>query len=242
MLNILHCVWFIIVVMAVLFWLCVDGMVPGERWKTSNYRPLLEFTGHQPTLLYCSSRDFSFPAKCWCLKNRHLGSGFYYECGYGSSLGYQTVNGVLSMKRIFEKVVGLAAMNCLFLHSDIGFWTISPQHFCSAAENSSPFNDCNFLFIHGESSLHISLQTKVFPFRIAVCLSWAHMPCPLHASKCTCAHVPTPCSLPPQSLFLPLHAPYPSILFSLKPPHWPLPSNRMIIWHNVTPPDAWWGL
>lgn len=53
---------------------------------------------------------------------------------------------------------------------------------------------------------------------------------------------PPPCSLPSQSLFLPLHAPYPSILSSLKPPHWPSPSNRMIIWHNVTPPDAWWGL
>lgn len=42
-------------------------------------------------------------------------------------------------------------------------------------------------------------------------------------------------SLPFQSFFIPLHAPFPSILSSPKPPHWPSPSNRMIIWHNVTP-------
>lgn len=39
---------------------CLCGTVPRKRWKTSNNRPLLEFTGLQPNLLYCSSRDFFF--------------------------------------------------------------------------------------------------------------------------------------------------------------------------------------
>lgn len=33
---------------------CVYGIVPEKRWKTSNNCPLLEFTGVQPTLLYCT--------------------------------------------------------------------------------------------------------------------------------------------------------------------------------------------
>ena len=105
----------------------------------------------------------------------------------------------------------------------------------------SLFMDCNFLFIYHRSFYRLR-QRFFFSFQNS-CLFIVST----HVLSSLCiyihaAHVPTPCSLPPQSLFLPLHAPYPSILFSLKPPHWPSPSNRMIIWHNVTPPDAWWGL
>lgn len=54
---------------------CLYGTVPRKRWKTSNNRPPLEFTGLQPNLLYCSSRlsfffffFFSLPAKSRRLK------------------------------------------------------------------------------------------------------------------------------------------------------------------------------
>lgn len=144
-------------------------------------------------------------------------------------------------------VVELAATKCLLLHSYLGFCSVSSQHFYSAAEHVCFFIEALQFPVHSSWFLfaYLSSDKGFFYFfisAIADYLSCAHMPCLLHASTYTCTHVPTPCSVPSQSLFLPLHAPYPSILSSLKSPHWPSPSNRMIIWHNVTPPDAWWGL
>ncbi len=102
---------------------------------------------------------------------------------------------------------------------------VSSGHFYSAAE-TSVFEDCNFLFIHDDF-----LFGERFVDHVHVCSGFSML-------TSTRTHVPTPCSLPAQSLVLPLHAPFPSILFSLTPPYWPSPSNHMIIWHNVTPPDA----
>lgn len=118
-----------------------------------------------------------------------------------------------------------------------------PSSLFSCRNFVSVFQDCNFLFIHYDSYLHICPWNKgpFFLLREAMCLSCACMPWFLHASTYTSTHVPTPCSLPSQSLSLPLHAPFSSILFSLKPPYWPSPSNRMIIWHNVTPPWCMMG-
>ncbi len=45
----------------------------------------------------CIHRDFSLPAKCMCLKHRHLGGSFYYAHGCEPFVGFQTVFWVLSM-------------------------------------------------------------------------------------------------------------------------------------------------
>lgn len=126
----------------------------------------------------------------------------------------------------------------LFLHSVISFLYI---YFIAFLFH---FRGFQFLFIHRDSSFHISPQTKgffkgffffseqQFVYHVHICPV-----CSMHPH--TLMHMyPNPSSFPSQSLFLPLHVPYPSILSFPKPPHWPSPSNRLIIWHNVTPPDA----
>lgn len=92
------------------------------------------------------------------------------------------------------------------------------------------------ILIHSSWILFTYLSLDVALFS-CVCLSCAHIPCLLFASICThplLSAFPIPLRTSPRSL-----SSRPPLV---KPPHWPSPSNHMIIWHNVTPPDAWWGL
>lgn len=82
------------------------------------------------------------------------------------------------------------------------------------------------------------LGQRVFPEQQSVYLTrpfpvfFLHLHTPL----------PTPCPLPPQSPLL--TSPCSLSSFPVppsEPRHWLSPSNHMIIWHNVTPADAWWG-
>lgn len=205
--------------------MCVYGKVPGKQWKTSNNRSLLEFQS-QPcsivvvVILLCLQ-------KCWRLKYRTLWQWLLLRAWLWDFFWLADCEWSFINEWIWGSgaVVVLAATKCFaFCVRCVGL-----NRRLSIQGLSFPVHSSRFLFA-------LSPWTKIFFFQNA------HMSCLLYASTYICAHVRTPCSLPPQSLFLPLHAPYPSIQLSLKPPHWPLPSNRMIIWHNVTPPDAWWGM
>lgn len=81
------------------------------------------------------------------------------------------------------------------------------------------------------------LGQRVFPEQQSVYLTHPFFFLHLHTL------LPTPCPLPPQSPLLTSPRSFSSFpVPPSEPRHWLSPSNHMIIWHNVTPADAWWGL
>lgn len=120
-------------------YMCVYGIVPGERWKTSNKCPLLEFTGHQPTLLCSSRQAFSLPAKCWCLKYRTPWQWLLLRVrlrgGNGLLLAITLWMEFYQWRNFWKGGWTGSYSKRLFLHNYADFCAVSSQRFPSAAEN-----------------------------------------------------------------------------------------------------------
>lgn len=172
--------------------------MPGKWWKTSNDRPLLEFTGHQPTLLYCSSHAFSLPAKCWCLKYWTPWQWLLLRVWQWEVTVFFWLSGCewsFINEWIFEKVVELAATKCIF---------IQLQKMCFLYERI--VISCSFIMI----PLCVSLlgQRFFFPFQnsrlFIMCTFVLSSPC-IYIHLRTCTHpllpaFPIPLLTSPRSL------------------------------------------
>lgn len=166
----------------VLLWLYLCGTVPRKQWKTSNNCPLLEFIGHQPTLLCSSSRDFFFflPAKCWCLKYRTPWQWLLLwlrEVSLFFWLSY--CEWAFINEWIVKKSLALAATKFPFLHSVIGFFFLKTSH---RLHSSWPPWTKGFFFL--------LLQYLSLFIMCIMCFSSIHSP------SCTCTHplLPSPSS------------------------------------------------